>query len=309
MIDPKLKAINRIYRDLPEERKELMREFILPDEVHAQELENIKKAYYTGKKVSDKPKFVIVLGQTGSGKTNLTSYILKGNPNLVVIDSDKYKEFRPDVHRIQKFYPVEFAYLTAPDAYQHRDEMIYDAMSKKYDILMECATSMKDGMFVDIDRIIEAGYTVELAVLAVSQLNSLLSIHERYEAQLMVGYQAAKLTDTSRHDDSFTSLQKVISSVQNKNIQISIYERGKSKMDSPVLIYSSEQQGQRYSSPLEALIFVQANDEKRALKEFDKRYLLLQTQMFTREAPIEQTRQLEEIRDRYMKFKSRGIEL
>ncbi len=304
MINPNLQAKDRIYSNLPEERKRLMKEFILSTEEHEQVLEDIKKSSYAGKTTKEEPKFILVLGQTGSGKTNLTSNILRNNSNLVVIDTDKYKAFRKDTIDIQRNYPVEFAYLTAPDAYQHRDEMLCDAMENKYDILMECAPTEKDGMFVNLDDIKKSGYNVELNVLAVSGLNSLLSIHERYEAQLTLRYDAAKLTDISRHDDSFTSLQKVIKDVQNDGVKINIYQRGIETPECPQLLYSSSNNSKSFSSPLEALIFAQLQDEKRTITGFDRRYIAINTQMFSRNAPIQQLRQLEQVRERYDKYKT-----
>lgn len=93
--------------------------------------------------------------------------------------------------------------------------MIVDALSKRYNILMECATSQKEGFFIDISRLIQLGYEVEICVLGVSSLNSLISLHERYEELLEEGNIAAKLTNIARHDDSFVSLNTAVKGAQN----------------------------------------------------------------------------------------------
>lgn len=299
MINPKLKAIDRIYKELPQDLQELMRQHVLSDEEHKLVLEDIKKKSYFEKTPVDKPKFIIVLGQTGSGKSNLTTSLIRQEPNLVVIDSDKYKAYRTDSSKIQREHFVEYAFLTAPDAYQHRDEMICDTMNSKYNILVECATSEKDGMFVDLEQIKEAGYDIEIEVLAVSHLNSLLSIHERYEAEIQLGSSAAKLTNINRHDDSFTSLRKCVMDVQNKDVKVSVYKRGEEVLlYTPKKMYSSTDEIQSFSSAVEALDYIQLQDKKNVLKDFYQRYTIIQQQMFKRNAPNQQIEQLEEIRRR-----------
>lgn len=220
MINPKIRAKDRIYSELPDQLKQLMQRYVLTEEEHLRILEDIKEESYKGKETVANPEFIIVLGQTGSGKSNLTSKIYRSRQNnLVIIDSDKYKEYRGDNEELRKKYLVEYAFLTAPDSYLHRDEMLVDAMSKKYNILMECAPSKKDGLFIDIEKLQKNGYKVQVCALGVSSLNSLLSVHERYESNMLLNRSAAKLTSINRHDDSFASIGDEIGKVQ-KNSQV-----------------------------------------------------------------------------------------
>lgn len=308
MINPNLEAKDRIHSELPEDIKNLMEKYVLTKQEHDDILEDIKKDSYYGKSKVKNPKFIIVLGQTGSGKSNLTAKIISDNPNIVAIDSDKYKEYRPDSQEILRDHLVEYAFLTAPDAYQHRDEMICDAMDKRYNILMECATSEKEGMFVDLDKIQQAGYEVELAVLGVGQLNSMLSVHERYEAQILLNYPAAKLTRLNRHDDSYSSLAKSIKNTQDENIKIMIYERGKNFPFVPEKVYSSTDECQRFQTAVEALEFTRNKDNKETMKNFNERYMSILGQMFHRNAPEQQVQQLESIRSRYKEIEDNNME-
>ena len=128
MIDPSIKAKDRIYAELPEELKKLMERYILSEEEHERILEDIKKTSYVGKTPVERPKYIIVVGQTGSGKSNLTSLIYEKDSNIVIIDTDKYKAYRADNEEILREHLSEYAFLTAPDAFLHRDEMIEDAI-------------------------------------------------------------------------------------------------------------------------------------------------------------------------------------
>ena len=263
-------------------------------------LKDIKAVSYNGKTPVKRPKFTIVCGQTGSGKSNLTASLCSKNPNMVIIDSDKYKAYRPDNEQIQQDYPEYYAYVTAPDSYLHRDEMIVDALSKRYNILMECATSQKEGFFIDISKLIKLGYDVEICVLGVSSLNSLISLHERYEELLEEGNRAAKLTNISRHDDSFVSLFTAVKGAQNmQGVTMKEYERGKGSTYFPVLVYSSADDKKTYRCACEALIATQGKDEKATIPTARDRIDRLTKKMKERQAPITQIKQLEDVRKRY----------
>lgn len=299
-INPKKRAKARIDSNLKSWLKKLMEKYILSEEEHKAILEDIKKASYEGKTKVENPKFIIVLAQTGAGKSNLTSSIYSNDDNLVIIDSDKYKAYRHDNKDILRDHFAEYAYLTAPDAYLHRDEMLTDAMNSKYNILMECAPSEKDGLFVDIDRIQQAGYTVEIHVLGVSSLNSSISTHERYEDSLERNSNVAKLTSLDRHDDSFTSLNEAVKENQNKkNVKICVYKRGENGKSAPEKVYDSSNDDKRFSCAYEALQYTQNCDLDKTMEQASTRIGKLKDKMIARMAPANQIMQLLKILGRY----------
>ena len=301
MINPNLRAKDRIYSELPENLKTLMKQYILSEDEHNIILQDIKKQSYANKKPEANPTFYIVTGQTGSGKSNLTSYLYSKNENMVIIDSDKYKAYRPDGQEILDDHLAEYAFLTAPDSYLHRDEMVVDAIKSKYNILMECAPSEKEGLAVNTDILNRIGYNVEIHALGVSTLNSVISAHERYEALLELNDNAAKLTSIERHDDSYNSLNKIIKEEQRKKgIEIKVYKRGEQRPFLPEKIYDSEDTINRYS--YEALLEAQSGDLQKTLPTFEKRYNVLVNQMEIRKAPQKQKEQLNQIKQRYEKI-------
>lgn len=303
MINPNLRAKDRIYSELPENLKTLMKQYILSEDEHNIILQDIKKQSYANKKPEANPTFYIVTGQTGSGKSNLTSYLYSKNENMVIIDSDKYKAYRPDSQEILDDHLAEYAFLTAPDSYLHRDEMVVDAIKSKYNILMECAPSEKEGLAVNTDILKRIGYNVEIHALGVSTLNSVISAHERYEALLELNDNAAKLTSIERHDDSYNSLNKIIKEEQRKKgIEIKVYKRGEQRPFLPEKIYDSEDKIKRYSCAYEALLEAQSGDLQKTLPTFEKRYNVLVNQMEIRKAPQKQKEQLNQIKQRYEKI-------
>ena len=301
MINKDLKARDRIFSELPENLKKIMSEYILKEHTHEQVLEDIKKQSYAGKQSVDNPIFQLVVGQTGSGKSNLTVSLNQKNNNFVIIDSDKYKEFRPDTEEILKKHLALYSFLTGPDAYMHRDEMIVDTMQLKYNIIMECAPSKKQGLFVDIDEIRKRGYTPQIAVLGVSRLNSLLSVHERYEAQMQLNYSAAKLTGIERHDESFKALEDSIIEAEKQGVEVKVFRRGRGYLAHPELCYESYNSNNKFSSAVEAMRYEQKIDENDTILNFNERYKILLQQMLNRRAPELQIRQLEEVRHIFVK--------
>ena len=75
MINPNLRAKDRIYSELPENLKTLMKQYILSEDEHNIILQDIKKQSYANKKPEANPTFYIVTGQTFLGYLVYMLYI------------------------------------------------------------------------------------------------------------------------------------------------------------------------------------------------------------------------------------------
>ena len=295
----RLKVPN-ISPSIKPEIKKMMLDNLLSDEDYLATCYSIIATFFYNKHQVDEPTLHLILGQTGSGKSNLTAKILKENPNVIIIDSDKYKHYRPDAELIAMQNPTLYGFLTGPDAYGHRDNVYSFASNNHYNILIEIAPSLKGGLFnVDIPAIINKGYNIEVHTLAVSKLNSALSIHERYEGQIEAELSTPKLTDLNRHNESFEGLNETVKKLQNdKRLNIDIYRRAASPNQLPELVFPKKGTN-KYSCPYHALIETQSIDSKKTEYEFEDRYNTLLQQMERRNAPQIQYRQLECIKEMY----------
>lgn len=285
-----------IAPNIDENTANLMQEYLLSDEEYLITFYYVMAISFFNKKPVDIPNLTIVAAQTGSGKSNLTAKILRENENYVFVDSDKYKHYRYDAIDISNKYPLLYPFLTGPDAYDQA-ENIYDyALENKYNIIKETAPSLNKGLLgVDIKRLQEKGYKIFLNVLSVSGLNSLLSMHERYELQILSGLKTAKLTGLHRHNESYNSLIPNIEELlKSKEVQeIKIFKRGIETEDfNPILIFPSE----NYKTAIEAIEEERLQDLQKTKEEFKDRYELLIKQMDDRKAPKEQYEQLEKIK-------------
>lgn len=283
--------------NIPEDVKELMRNHLLSDEEYLKTFFYCFAVTFYQKHSVENPELAVVAAQTGSGKSNLTAKLLRDNANYIFVDSDKYKHFRYDAQQIAKEYPVLYPNLTGPDAYDHAANIYQYAIDHKYNIIKETAPSKHKSLLeIKEEEIKEKNYRVSLHVLAVSRLNSMLSVHERYELQIASGLKTAKLTPFSRHNESYDALINKVQEVENSEYgnAVFIYMRGNKEHGfEPVLIFPSA----NYSNATEAIEDARAIDDKKTRLELEKRYEFIAQQMNKRKAPEEQITQLRQIKN------------
>ena len=275
----------------------LMEKYLLSDEEYLITFYYVMAISFYKKKPVDFPQLTIVAAQTGSGKSNLTARILREDENYVFVDSDIYKHYRFDAADISNKYPLIYPFLTGPDGYDHAENIYSYALENKYNIIKETAPSYNKGLIgVDLSKIRRKGYKVSLNILAVSGLNSSLSMHERYELQILSGLKTAKLTGLHRHNESYESLIPNVQDIINNDNQIEeikVFKRGIEREDfNPILIFPSE----KYKTAIEAITDERIRDLEETKKEFESRYNVLIKQMNDRNAPKEQYEQLEKIK-------------
>lgn len=280
---------------IKEDLKKLMKEYLLSDEEYLKTFYYVMAITFYNKQQEENPKIDIVAAQTGSGKSNLTAKLLRENPNYIFVDSDKYKHFRYDAKDIAKKYPLYYANLTGPDGYDHASNIYKYAVDNHYSIIKETAPSKNKSLLeIDENDIKDKNYKVSLHVLAVSKINSILSVHERYELQILNNLKTCKLTPISRHNESYDSLIEKVKDVMDSKYKnnIYIYTRGKKEeFFNPIRIFPD-----KYNSPITAIEVARSIDEKITKEEFEKRYNLIIKQMNNRNALSEQYNQLEQIK-------------
>lgn len=274
------------------------------------------------KKVCDKKTASILISQTGAGKTNLSTLILKKNPNIVVINPDLYKKFNPKLPQILKEDPTHLGALTGIDSYDHANNIRNFAIEKGYSLLFECAPSQKQGLVgIDLQTLEENGYDTRFHVMAVGDLLSLMAIHYRYEEEINRNPTSCevKLTDLNRHEDSYKGVEKVVQTLSPDKIHI--YRRGKKEEEYiPQEITKHDEQNLNTEDIIRILLKERENSNKNYVfnetNSFQKDFNKIKTSMEKRKAPDAQFAQLEKIYDQYImylnyiKYKdySRGIE-
>ena len=289
----------RISPNVKPEVAQLMIDYALSPEEHEKVLHRIEDYCFVGKYPVITPKIYLVISQTGAGKSSLTSHLMKINhQNTVVIDSDAFKAFNPKRHTICAKYPTLYGYLTGIDAYLHRDEIYAKALAEGYNVLIEVAPSTKEKLFnIDFEELARYGYQIDANILAVSKINSLLSIHERFEGQIEARMSSPKLTDFKRANDSYDSLGMVLEDLlETPNVDVKIWQRGSFDMmeegefmPSPILLTTDKDEAvQVFNDARKA-------DEFSTLADAQKRIKIVRAQMEARKAPTEQRAQFSQV--------------
>lgn len=286
-----------ISKNISPDLAQKMKDYRLSDEDYLITfLMAIMDTFYN-KNRSDNPTASILLSQTGAGKTNLRTSILQKNSNTIIINSDQYKKFRPDADEILELDPTHFGALTGIDSYDHASNITEFAMAHSYDILIECAPSLQQGLIgVDCEKLREAGYNTEFHVMAVGDLISALAVHLRYEHELQLGKgKDTKLTDLKRHNESYLALEKFIKELEPKTV--AVYRRGTEQEGKrPIKLESSEK------SPYIILMDEREKSNKQYIEsgKFDADYQYILETMKMRSAPQAQQQQLEKIYKMYV---------
>lgn len=260
------------------------------------------------KKVCDKKTASILISQTGAGKTNLSTLILKKNPNIVVINPDLYKKFNPKLPQILKEDPTHLGALTGIDSYDHANNIRNFAIEKGYSLLFECAPSQKQGLVgIDLQTLEENGYDTRFHVMAVGDLLSLMAIHYRYEEEINRNPTSCevKLTDLNRHEDSYKGVEKVVQTLSPDKIHI--YRRGKKEEEYiPQEITKHDEQNLNTEYIIRILLKERENSNKNYVfnetNSFQKDFNKIKTSMEKRKAPDAQFAQLEKIYDQYIMY-------
>lgn len=221
------------------EEAEILKKYKLTEKEHGRLYKMIKQIWTEDKFPVDNPIAIIIGGQTGAGKSGIIAYSKKMffDDNVVVINSDEIKPFHPKSSEIAREYPQLYTKITDQESNTWTSQLFEDTRNSGYNIIFE--GTMKNNRIADdaIEDLKKLGYTVIVRGLAVCDLESRLSILERYEAQVSKkGW--GRLVVPEHHNQTYFGMPETIDYIeQNKKFDIlEIYRRGSVPAD-PELIY------------------------------------------------------------------------
>ena len=219
----------------------ILQEYKLSDEEHKELYNTIKRIWTLDKFPVKNPIAVIIGGQTGAGKSGIISYSQKmfDDRNVIIINSDEIKPFHPKSEEIAKKYPELYTKITDQESNTWTSQLFEDARNEGYNIIFE--GTMKNNRVADdaIVELLKRNYTVIVRGLAVCDLESRLSIHERYEAQVATkGW--GRLVVPEHHNKTYEGMPNTIQYIEEQGRYdiLELFKRGKTP-DSPELIYAA----------------------------------------------------------------------
>ena len=157
------------------------------------EVEEISKLVFTKmtyeKTPVKNPIMVIVGGQPGAGKSGLIDKTWQEMPNAVVLDVDDFRYFHPQIEEILEKYPNDLATFTIQFVNTMFGIVVKQLEDAGYNLIAQKTLKDDEVIYDTLVGLKEAGYTIVVRVLAVSELESKLSGLERSVAvKKTVGY-------------------------------------------------------------------------------------------------------------------------
>lgn len=224
--------------DIDEE--ELLKKYKLSDEEHDMYYEIIKRTYTAGKTPGQSPISIIIGGQTGAGKSGMLGYSERmfEDDNVIIINSDEIKPFHPKSEEIAKLYPDLYTKITDQESNTWTSKLFEELRQQGYNIIFE--GTMKNNRIADesITELERLGYTVIVRGLAVCDLESRISILERYEGQVATkGW--GRLVVPEHHNQTYKGMPETIKYISDTGRYdvLEIYARGEIPSE-PIMIYS-----------------------------------------------------------------------
>jgi predicted ABC-type ATPase len=177
---------------------------------------------------SEKPTVIILGAQPGAGKTELQKEAesqLAGN--AVICNADNFRDYHPLAHEIKRDHPSFYPDVTAALAQRWNDSLVKHCVVEKLNFILETTFSSGRRLNQTIYSFKEAGYQVDVMLLAVSPKLSLLGTYLRYEhsiATIGTGRQVSQIS----HDSRFEMIPRTIASISQLPLfdNFSLYARG-----------------------------------------------------------------------------------
>ena len=223
------------------EEQEILRKYKLSEQEHDLYYKIIKRTYTSGKIPVQNPTAVIIGGQTGAGKSGLIGYSTKmfKDGNVIIINSDEIKPFHPQSEEIARLYPKLYTKITDQESNTWTSQLFEELRREGYNIIFE--GTMKNNRIADesITELEDLGYTVVVRGLAVCDLESRMSILERYEGQVAKkGW--GRLVVTDHHNQTYHGMPNTIDYIENMGRYdiLEIFARA-DRPDEPLRIYSA----------------------------------------------------------------------
>lgn len=274
----------------------------LSPEEHQTIYKKIEDEVFNEMLTSNEPIAIIVGAQSGAGKGAVITYskneLEAQGKQVIIITTDEYKPYHPKAIEMAKKYPTEYVSIVEQDAGAWTGKVLRKSIDEGYNFIFE--GTLKNERILDrIKEMKEKGFSVTVRVLAVPKLESLISLHERYQKQIdIIGW--GRLVSTPHHNQAYSGVPSTVDAIEKSGLcTVEVYTRGK-QLNKPELVYSSKEPSAIYPTARIAL------EEYRKIKETDVRKTAedrlkeLREQFVARGATEEEMKQLENLQDEYI---------
>lgn len=247
-------------------------------------MDTVNLFFTTGKKKEKIPKLVFIAGQSGAGKSRLIPVVNSQlEYNTVIADLDTVRAMHPNFARANRENPIDVHLALLPDSDKVFEGLRNYCRQNKLNLIYEGTMRKTEGFIKMAKEFREAGYSIELALMAVPKLESFGSTFLRYATDLMEN-NSPRWVPQSVHDESYDkfliTLQEFVKqSLFDKAI---VYRRGNDEKGTPIKIYSTDER--QFKDPVEAVQYGRQRFRKDAVQDYDVKHGIV-CDIFSQYAP------------------------
>lgn len=269
----------------------------LSEEEHNKIYKEIEKEVFVNSTPQDEPIAIIVGGQPGCGKGGVIAYtknqVEANGKCIILITTDEYKPYHPNAIEIARKYPTEYVEIVEQDAGPWTGSIMKKAIDDKHNFIFE-GTLKNDRILDRIQELKQNGFNVTVRVLAVPRLESLLTVHERYEKQMEV-LTYGRLISIEHHNKAYDGIPAVVDKIEKSGLcTVEVYLRG-DEIGKPVKVYSSKEKNERFPTARIALEEYRKSEGKETIKTAKTRVNKLRESFGKRNAKESELKQLDEL--------------
>ena len=269
----------------------------LSEKEHNEIYKKIEKEVFRNSTPDDQPIAVIVGGQPGCGKGGVISYTqseAKTNGKcIILITTDEYKPYHPNAIEIARKYPTEYVEIVEQDAGPWTGSIMKKAIDDRYNFIFE-GTLKNDRILERIKELKQNGFSVTVRALAVPKLESLLTVHERYQKQMEV-LNYGRLISIEHHNKAYDGIPAVVDKIEKSGLcTVEVYLRGKT-MEKPIKVYSSKEKNESFPTARIALEEYRKSEAQAVLTAANTRLAKLRKNFIERNANESEMKQLDEL--------------
>lgn len=201
---------------------------------HDRRYARIAAKYLPACEAQEKPRAIVIGGQPGSGKGQLTQQAAREmfkEGGFVLVDADTLRSRHPQNNQLMRDNDREAASLTHSDASKWAKRLTNDAIEGRRNIIIDQTSKSPDSLVARTTQLREAGYHVELRVMAVNAETSLQRVDTRYENQKAADG-AGRYVPKSVHDAAYVGLPESVAAVERgKTVDaLSVYDKNQKRI-------------------------------------------------------------------------------
>jgi hypothetical protein len=238
------------YNLTNEEKLKIFYDKILPD---YQKEFNLKK--------SNNPIAKFTGGLPGSGKSQLVNRWIKEDKKILTIDVDQLRKYHPKYKEIQIEFQTDAAKVTHEAASSWAKILKKYAENEKINYILDGSLKNPDNAIKKIKDSLDAGYRVEVNIIATNPYEAAQGALIRYADQYKKDKNTARLIKYEDISKMYDSTLDTIDKINTLDIEYAIYTRELEK------IY--EKSNKNTSNPKEIVLNYNNNMEQSRIKKLD----------------------------------------